>query len=98
MFKHKYLISYRCRPNKKTAGSQCALNITTSGLLDNPDEQRKVLFMLAKAHRVNLDAIELGEYTKTGRVFAPRQWAKAKLKQAVGRVLDGLRNLFLQRG
>lgn len=80
MFKFKYAISYRCRPNKKAAGSECALNITTSGKLDKLDEQRKVLLMLSKIHRVNLDAIELGNFTLLKREFAPMQWVKDKLK------------------
>ena len=90
MFKFKYAITYRCRPNKKAAGSECALNITTSGKLENFAEQRKVLLMLAKIHRVNLDAIELGNFTLLKREFHPVQWVKDKakgmFKRAVARV------------
>lgn len=87
MFKFKYAITYRCRPNKKTPGTECALNITTSGKLDSQAEQRKVLLMLAKIHRVNLDAIELGNFTLLKREFHPVQWVKDRVKGAWARVM-----------
>lgn len=80
MFKYKYTITYRSRPNKQSAGSFCAMNITTGGKLENQQEQRKVLLMLAKIHRVNLSAIELGKFTLLKREFQPVQWMKDKLK------------------
>lgn len=87
MFKFKYVISYRCRPNKKALGQECALNITTSGKLENLAEQRKVLLMLAKIHRVNLDAIELGNFTLLKREFHPVQWVKDAVKGLFKRLI-----------
>lgn len=98
MFKYQYLINYRCRPNKKTLGSQCALNVTTSGKLESDHEQRKVLTMLARVHRVNLDAIELGTYTLTGRIFKPRQWVMDKVKSLIQRALGTMRSTPNVRG
>lgn len=90
MFKYKYAINYKCRPNKKTLGSECVLNVVTSDKLEKQGEQRKVLLMLAKVHRVNVDAIELGGFTLLGREFVPLKWlgdkAKGIFKRSLARV------------
>lgn len=80
MFKYKYIVTYKCRPNKKTLGSDCALHITTSDKLEEHGEQHKVLLMLSKIHRVNVDAIELGNYTLLKREFTPLKWLGDKAK------------------
>ena len=81
MFKFKYAITYKCRPNKKVPGTECAMSITTSGNLDKPEEQAKVLKMLSKIHRVNPSAIELGNYYLERREFKPLVWIKDKVKR-----------------
>lgn len=81
MFKFKYAITYKCRPNKKVPGVECAMSITTSANLDRPEEQAKVLKMLSKIHRVNPSAIELGVYHLERREFKPVQWVKDKVKR-----------------
>lgn len=90
MFKHRYAIAYTVRPNKKTLGSRCVLNVTTNGSLDKQEEQRKVLLMLTKIHRVNPDAIELNTYTLEGREFMPAQWLKDKLSRLFKRAANTL--------
>lgn len=81
MLKYYYVISYRCRPNKKRIGSFCAMNITLSRSLDKPEEQAKVLKMLTIAHRVNPDAIENLEYRLEKRELAFVAWVRDKFAQ-----------------
>lgn len=91
MFKYKYAITYKCRPNKKSEGATCALNITTGSKLENLNEQRKVLLMLSKVHRVNPNAIELGHFHLLKREFAPLKWVKDKFVGAFKRNLNAVR-------
>lgn len=86
-FKFKYVISYNCRPNKKTAGSKCILQVVTSDKLEKPIQQAKVLKMLTVAHRVNPNAIELEEFALVERLFVPLEWLRGLFRRNLVKAL-----------
>lgn len=68
MIKRTYSVAYLVRPNKKTNGTPCVINLTFTGKLKgNIKNEAKLVRTLCRIHRVNPDAITINaaRLTKT---------------------------------
>ena len=78
MFKYKYIITYRVRPNKNTEGADFARKMTLTRPLDD-DEKKKIARVISIEHRVNQDAVHILKLELTCRELQLKQWLTKNL-------------------